>query len=161
MAQDPSSTPDDTWGSSPEEPEEAEEGRTRLPRVVVRMSDAMFEALKGYCTTHDLVATQLGRELLATKIGWDLSKDPDAPGSTTRQKYADDTQREAGKTRNKLQASLLRKALMQAHQGQMKGRPLLVATATKVVMALASGKPEHAALVALETEIDDAIKAGA
>lgn len=149
-----------TTAPTPTPDEAEEEGRTRLPRVVVRMSDAMFAALKEYCTENDMVPTQLGRELLATKIGFDLSSDPDAPGGTTRQKYADDQAREQGKLRNRLQASLLRKALYQAHQGQMKKKPLLAEAATQVVMALAAGKPDLAALKAHEADLDAAIAEG-
>lgn len=144
---------------STDEEEEAE-GRTRLPRVVVRMSDAMFAAVKAYCEANSLVATQLGRELIATHIGYDLAADPDSPGGTTRQKYADDAQREAGKLRNKTHNGLLRKALHQAHQGQIKKRPLLATAATQVVMELAAGKPTLARLLEMEKALEEAAKAG-
>src|SRR6185369_4895075 len=132
MATTPQTTP-----PSPESDDTEEEGRTRLPRVVVRMSDAMFASLKEYCEANKVVATQMGRELIAAKIGWDLSKDPDAPGGTTRSKYADDAAREAGKLRNRLQAKLLRNGLMAAHQAQIHNKPAVAEVATKVVMTLA------------------------
>lgn len=139
---------------------EDEEGRTRLPRVVVRMSDAMKAALDTWCKDHDVVATQLGRELLAAHIGFDLANDPDAPGGTTRTKYADEAAREVGKRRNRMHSSLLRKSLYQVHQGQMKKRPALTEAATKVVLTLSAGKPTVAELEALEKTLDAAMEAG-
>lgn len=151
----------DAPDQKPAEAEEAEEeGRTRLPRVVIRMSDAMKEKLDAYCKDHDLVSTTLGRELLAERIGWDLSKDPDAPGSGTRQKYVDDASREAGKLRNRKRSALLRKALGHVHHGTLKKKPLLVAAAQAAVIALADEKVTMEAITQADLALDAAIKAG-
>lgn len=153
MATEPQTTAPDS--------DSEEEGRTRLPRVVVRMSDAMFAALKEWCEAQSpaVVPTQLGRDLIARQIGWDLSKDPDAPGGATRTKYTDDASREAGKLRNRKQATLLRAGLYQAHQGQIKGKPALVTAAQAVVMELAGGKPSMERLTQLEADLEAAMKA--
>lgn len=140
--------------------EEAAEERTRLPRVVVRMSDAMKAAVDAYCKEHDLVATALGRELLADRIGYDLSKDPDAPGVGTRTKYVDDASREAGKLRNRKKTALIRKALTSVHFGQLKKRPEQVKIAMATVEALSDEKVTIETLTSLEATLDAAIKAG-
>lgn len=152
----------DTPDNTPAEAEEAEEeGRTRLPRVVVRMSDAMKEALDAWIKAHDgAVATAIARELLAAHIGFDLSKDPDAPGTGTRTKYLDDASRDAAKLRNRKKSSLLRKALFQVHHAQLKRKPALQAVAFEVVTGLADEKILMPALEALEIKLDDAVKAG-
>lgn len=138
-----------------------EEGRTRLPRVVVRMSDAMKEALDKWIANHEgAVATAIARDLLATHIGFDLSKDPDAPGSGTRTKYADDASREAGKLRNRKKASLLRQALFHMHQAALKKRPALQGVAMATVTTLASDTITLAEIEAAQTTLEDAIKAG-
>lgn len=155
-----SDTPDNTT-PAPGAEEAEEEGRTRLPRVVVRMSDAMKEALDAWIKAHDgSVATAIARELLAKHIGYDLSKDPDAPGSGTRTKYADDASREAGKLRNRKKASLLRQALFHMHQAALKKRPALQAVAMETVTTLSDEKITLDAIDAAQTKLEEAIKAG-
>jgi hypothetical protein len=152
--------PEAPQGAEAEGAEEAEE-RTRLPRVVVRMSDAMFAALKTYCETNSVLPTTLGRTLLAQEIGWDLSKDPDAPGSATRTRYSSDTERQDAKDKNRTYNRLLRKALYQVHMGTLHKRPALVTKAQATVAALADkAKVTSAQLTTLSTELDEAIKAG-
>lgn len=151
--------------AAPGEADAEDETSTRLPRVVVRMSRPMKEALDKYCTDNDVLATSLGRTLLAKEIGWDLASDPEAPGSATRTRYADDSAREEGKERNRLYRTLLRKALYQAHQATMKKRPLLATAATDTVRALsvddAKTKATLAQLKALDATLEEAMKAGA
>jgi len=125
------------------------------------MSDAMKAALDEYVKAHpDVVPTALARQLLADHIKFDLSKDPDAPGTGTRQKYTDDESREAAKLRNRKKSSLLRKALFQVHHAQLKRKPLLQAAAFQVVQGLADDKITSTALDALDSTLDAAIKAG-
>jgi hypothetical protein len=135
----------------------------RLPYVVVRMSAAMKAALQTWCKDQNpaQVPSVLGRELLAQKIGWDLANDPDIPATTgTRQKYADDAAREAGKLRNRKRTSLLRTALYNVHQGMMKKKPLLVEVAQAAVIALADDKVTIEVINQHETSLNAAIKAG-
>jgi hypothetical protein len=133
----------------------------RLPYVVIRMSEAMKAKLATYCTEHGVVATKLARELLADKIGWDLAKDPDAPGGATRTKYTSDEAREEGKLRNKLHNGLLRKGLYQMHVSQQKKRPELGAVAQATVAALdTTPKPDVATLKALDATLSAAMEAG-
>lgn len=141
--------------------EAEDEARTRLPRVVVRMSDAMKAALDEWLTAHPgSVATAIARELLAKHIGYDLTSDPDAPGSGTRTKYADDTAREAGKTRNRKKASLLRQALFHMHQAGLKKRPALLQVALATVTALSDDKIDLPAIEAQQAKLEEAVKAG-
>lgn len=149
--------------SAPIEGEDEADTKTRLPRVVVRMSQGMFDALTKYCQSNDVLATSLGRTLIATEIGWDLASDPDAPGSATRTRYASAEAKESAKERNRAYSRLLRKALMQAHLATTAKKPLLTQEATNVVRSL-STKPKAQfttqELTALDTTLNDAVKAG-
>jgi len=149
---DPAATPEgETEEASPE----------RLPYVVIRMSEAMKAKLATYCTDNGVVATKLARELLAAKIDWDLTKDPDAPGGATRTKYTSDEAREEGKLRNKLHNGLLRKGLYQMHVSQQKKRPELGAVAQATVAALdTTPKPDVAKLKELDATLSAAMEAG-
>lgn len=151
-----------TTSTTPTPATEADEASPeRLPYVVIRMSEAMKAALAAYCTEHGAVATKLARELLAAHIGWDLTKDPDAPGGATRTKYTSDEAREEGKLRNKLHNGLLRKGLYQMHMSQQKNRPELGAVAMATVSALsATPKPGVEALKALDATLTAAMEAG-
>lgn len=145
---------------SPSAEDEGEE-RTRLPRVVVRMSQGMFDALKKHCETNDVLATALGRTLLAKEIGWDLAKDPDAPGSATRTRYGSDEERTNAKEARRAYNRLLRKALYQAHLAATRNRPGLLETAQATIKALSDKANLAAADVqSLDTTLDEAIKAG-
>jgi hypothetical protein len=126
------------------------------------MSDAMFAALKDYCTTNNVLPTALGRTLLAQEINFDLAKDPDAPGSATRTRYATDAAREDAKTKNRAYNRLLRKALYQAHLATTRNRPALAAKATDTVRQLSDKAAlTLSTLEALDTALDEAIRANA
>lgn len=149
--------------ASPEATQDEAEGeeRTRLPRVVVRMSQGMFDALKKHCETNDVLATALGRTLLAKEIGWDLAKDPDAPGSATRTRYGSDEERSAAKDTRKAYNRLLRKGLYQAHLAATHNRPALLEVAQATIKALSDKSLGLEAIQKLDTTLDEAIKAGA
>lgn len=133
------------------------EDEKRRPYVVVLMSAEMKDALKAYATAHDTNPTQLGRVLFAQTIGYDLSGEPEPQRRT---KYTSDDDREAAKKRASLKSGLLRKALFQVHQAQMKKRSLLLEVANRVVLATTDDKITLLELEALDAELVAQIKAG-
>lgn len=131
----------------------------RKPYVVVLMSAEMKDALKKYASEHDTNPTALARELLAAKIGYDISNEPQP---TRRSVYTSDEERADAKKLASKKSGLLRKALFQVHMGQLKNKPALLMAANAVVLDLSTPdrKPSVADLEAWDKVLDDAIKAG-
>ncbi len=121
------------------------------------MSAEMKTALKAYAEAHDTNPTALGRVLFATAIGFDLSSEPEPQRRT---KYTSDDEREAAKKRASLKSGLLRKALFQVHQAQMKKRTLLFEVAQRIVANVERSDITMAELEALDAELVTQIKAG-
>lgn len=137
---------------------EDEATEARKPYVVVLMSAEMKAALKAYAESHDTNPTALGRKLFADTIGYDLSGEPEP---TKRSVYANDNERDAAKKVASKRSGLLRKALFQVHQGQLKKRPVLLEAANHSVLWHAENpKPTIAQLEAEEALLDAAIKTG-
>jgi len=155
------STTTDATTSTPDDPRleaETPEGKEeRRPYVVVLMSAEMKEALKKYASQNATNPTALGRLLFAQAIGYDISSEPQP--TATRQKYSSDDERTAAKKRASLKSGLLRKALFQMHNAQIKGRPVLQQVAFDTVKALSDAAILAPALEQLDLDLDAAIKA--
>lgn len=152
MATDPQTPAPE--GAAPSEAETEDE--KRRPYVVVLMSAEMKAALKAFAEKNQTNPTALGRVLFADHIGYDLSQEPEP---AKRSKFSSDDERAAAKLRNSKKSGLLRRALFQLHQGQLKKRPDLLAAANSTILALSDDKITFAALVDLETILEAAIKA--
>lgn len=149
---------DNTTPAEGEAPLEGEDEKRR-PYVVVLMSAEMKAALKAFAEAHDTNPTALGRVVLAAHIGYELSGEPEPQRRT---KYTSDDERANAKKRASLKSGLLRKALFQVHQGQLKGKPLLLAAANSTVIELSGedAKLTMARLEELDAALVEAIKTG-
>jgi hypothetical protein len=147
----------------PEERESAEEESdnesTRKPYIVVTMSAEFKESAKAFAEKHDTTITGLVRTLLAKHIGYDLKNEPEPQ---RRKKYETPEEKEAAHKLASKKSGLLRKALFQAHNAQIKGRKALLAAANKLTLDLADSDNEWTmeTLEAADKVLSEAIKAG-
>lgn len=104
--------------------------------IVVLMPEDMKAQLTTFAKENDTTPTGLARKLLADHIGYVLTE----PESAPRSKYANDAERHDAHKLASKKSGLLRKALYQAHQGQLTKRAGLTAAANKIVMDLSDPK---------------------
>lgn len=145
--------------------ESESEESTRRPYIVVLMSEDMKAALKTFAESHNTNPTALARTLLAQHIGYDLSSDPQP---TTRKKYETEEEKKAAHQLASKKSGLLRKALFQQHNAQIKlaknranaSAKALLEAANKTVLDLGDAAITHtmATLEALDATLNAAIK---
>lgn len=150
-------TPDAPETPAPETP--AADATERRPYIVVLMSQEMKDAVKKYADDNDTNPTALARKLLAEAVGYVLA---DEPATARRSVYNSDEERAAAHKVASKKSGLIRKALFQVHNAQLKGRKELLLAANKVVLDLSdpAKKLTQVDLDNLDTELDAAIKAG-
>lgn len=138
----------------------AEDSETseRRPYIVVLMSADMKAAVKKYADDNDTNPTALARQLLAEKVGYDLSSEPQP---SRRSVYSSDEERaDAHKVASKL-SGMKRKALFQVHRAQLKKFGALLLVSNRIVADLyGDAKLSMTQLETLDKELDAAIKAG-
>jgi transposase-like protein len=134
----------------------------RRPYIVVLMSEDMKAAVKAFAESHNTNPTALARKLLAEHVGYDLSSEPE---TGTRKKYETQEEKDAAHKLASKKSGLLRKALFQVHNAQIKmaknannaNAKLLLAAANATVLAM-SDPQDMQSLESLDATLNAAIK---